>query len=132
MLTGFVVVGLAIDAYTHLDLASGYQFNRTSTVSEETLFRVESIFAIVAAVAVVLRANIWTALVAIAVAGGGLALLLVYRYVNVGTVGPVPNMYEPLWFAEKSWSAIGEALAVVAAVVLLVTTRRAGHRSTVR
>jgi ABC-type Fe3+-siderophore transport system permease subunit len=118
-LTGLAVLGLAVDAYTHFDLATQYQFNRTSTVSQETLFRLEAVLAIVAAVAIIVRANIWTALLVIAVAGGGLALLLIYRYVNVGQLGPLPNMYEPLWFTEKSWSAVGEAVAAVAALGLL-------------
>lgn len=125
-LTSLVVLGLAVDAYTHFDLAAQYQFTRTATVSQETLFRIEAVLALLAAVAVIVRANIWTALLAIAVAGGGLALLLVYRYVNVGQLGPIPNMYEPLWFREKSWSAAGEAVATLAALALLagVVTRR--------
>jgi hypothetical protein len=118
-LTGLAVLGLAVDAYTHFDLAGQYQFNRTAAVSQETLFRIEAVLAVLAAAAIIVRANVWTALLAIAVAGGGLGLLLVYRYVNVGRLGPLPNMYEPLWFAEKSWSAAGEALSTVAGLGLL-------------
>jgi hypothetical protein len=84
LLTGVVVGGLAIDAYTHFDLAAQYQFNRTSTVSQETLFRVEAVFAVVAAIALIVRATLLTGLLALAVAGGALALLLTYRYVDVG------------------------------------------------
>jgi hypothetical protein len=129
ILTGVVVLGLAIDAYTHFDLAAQYQFNRTSTVSQETLFRIEAVLAIVAAVAIIVRANVWTVLLAVAVAGGGLALLLIYRYVNVGELGPIPNMYEPLWFTEKSWSAAGEAVATLAGLALLVNVVRGRRRT---
>ncbi|SDJ28401.1 hypothetical protein SAMN05444157_2633 [Frankineae bacterium MT45] len=129
VLTSFVVVGLVVDAYTHFDLAAQYQFNRTSLVSQETLFRVEALLALIAAVAIIVRANIWTALLALTVAGGGLLLLVLYRYVDVGQLGPLPNMYEPLWFAEKSWSAGGEAVAAVAALGLLIGALRNRRRT---
>ncbi len=133
-LTGLVVVGLAVDAYTHLDLAGQYRFNRTATVSQETLFRVEAGLAVIAGLVLIVRANVWTALLALAVAGGGLGLLLVYRYVNVGSLGPLPNMYEPLWYTEKSWSAVGEALATFGSVGLVigaVSARRASSSAPV-
>lgn len=119
-LTLLVVVGLAIDAYNHLHVASNYSFNTTSTISEATLFRIEAALAIVAAVAVIVWANRWSAAFALAVAAGGLALLLLYRYVDVGTIGPLPNMYEPAWNVPgKKWSVIGEVLATVGAFGLL-------------
>lgn len=127
-LTVLIVAGLAVDAYTHLDLANLYRFNKTDTVSEETLFRIEAVLAILVAIAVLVRRNVWTALAAVLVAGGGLALLIVYRYVDVGTIGPLPNMYEPLWFAEKNWAAVGEAVATVAGLALLLAARPAARR----
>jgi uncharacterized membrane protein YdfJ with MMPL/SSD domain len=129
---GLVLVaaaGLGIDAYTHLDLASVYDLNKTSTVSQGTLFRVEAVLAIVVGVLLIVRANVLTALLVVAVAGGGLALLLIYRLVDVGKLGPIPNMYEPVWYAEKSWSAIGEAIAVGAALVLAGLLLTVGRRS---
>jgi hypothetical protein len=129
-LTGIVVIGLGIDAYTHLDLAHDYVFNRTSTISQGTLFRIEAVLAILAGVAVIVRAAWWSALIAFAVAAGGLAALLIYRYVNVGTLGPLPNMYEPIWFAEKSWCALGEGLGALGALALLAQSaphRRSSH-----
>ena len=116
------VVGLAIDAYTHLHLAGLYDPIRTPTISQGTLFRIEGALAIVAAVGLVVRANRWTALLAVAVAGGGLAALLIYRYVNVGTIGPLPNMYEPIWYHDKQLSAAGELLAMVAGLALVALT----------
>ena len=95
----------------------------TSTVSQGTLFRVEAGIAIAAGVLLLVRANIWTALLVVLVAGGGLALLLLYRYVDVGKLGPLPNMYEPIWYPKKEWSAIGEGVAALAAAGVLVTLR---------
>jgi hypothetical protein len=114
------VVGLGIDAYEHLKVAHNYVFNKTSTVSEATLFRTEAVLAIVAAVLVIVWASHWSAAFALAVAGGGLILLLVYRYNNVGKVGPIPNMYEPTWAVPgKKWSVAGEAIAIVGSLGLL-------------
>jgi hypothetical protein len=50
------------------------------------------------------------------VAASALGAILLYRYVNVGSLGPLPNMYEPVWFPEKTTAAVAEAAATVAAV----------------
>ena len=126
------VVGLAIDAYVHLKIAHNYKFNKTSTISEESLFRIEAALAIVAALLVIVWRSRWAAAFALAVAGGGLVLLVLYRYVDVGKVGPIPSMYEPTWEIEdKKLAVAGEAIAIVGSLVLLgyslVTSR--GRRS---
>jgi hypothetical protein len=124
--------GLVVDAYTHLHLAHLYVFNRTSTVNEAVLFRVEAGIAIAAAVWVLVRPAALSAGFAVLVAAGGAALLLVYRYVNVGKIGPIPNMYDPEWFTEKNWSLAGELVATAAALMLLggaLIGRRRGHTS---
>jgi hypothetical protein len=58
------------------------------------------------------------------VAAAGLAAVLLYRYVDVGAFGPFPNMYEPLWYAEKSRSAIAEAIGTVTALAGFFLARR--------
>jgi hypothetical protein len=120
--------GLVVDAYTHLHLAHLYVFNRTSTVNEAVLFRVEAGTAIAAAVWLLVRPTVLSAGFAVLVAGGGAALLLIYRYVNVGKIGPVPNMYDPEWFAEKNWSLAGELVATVAALALFGVALLGRHR----
>ena len=120
-----VVLGLAIDAYVHFDLAGAFKNNKTSTLSEADLFRAESIGAIVAAVALLVRPRRWTAGLAFVVAAGGTAAVVVYRYVNVGKFGPIPNMYDPYWAPfEKNLSVIGEVLAMLAALALFVMFQR--------
>jgi hypothetical protein len=120
VLTVIVAAGLAIDAYVHLDLASTYDVVKTSTLSQGDLFRVEAVLAIVAGVALLVRPRRYTAWFAFLVSAGGVALVLVYRWVDVGKVGPLPNMYEPYWYGEKTLSLVAEAIAAVAAAVLLV------------
>ena len=120
VLTLVVAAGLAIDAYVHLDLASTYDVVNTSTLSQGDLFRVEAALAIVAGVALLVRPRRYTAWFAFLVSAGGVAAVLVYRWVDVGKLGPLPNMYEPYWYGEKTLSLVAEAIAAAAAAVLLV------------
>ena len=121
-----VVAGLAVDAYIHFDLASGYDPVKTSTLSQGDLFRAQSVLAILAALLLLVRPRRWTAAIAALVAGSALAAVLLYRYVDIGQIGPIPSMYEASWYTEKTVTAIAEAAAFVAAVVLvLMPWRRA-------
>lgn len=121
VLTAIAVAGLAVDAYVHFDLASAFKFNKTSTLSETDLFRAEAIGAVVAGAALLLRPRRYTAALAALVAGGGTAAVIVYRYVDVGKIGPIPDMYDPFWAPfEKNLSVWAEATATVAALALFV------------
>ena len=57
------------------------------------------------------------ALVSRSVAASALAAVLINANYDIGTLGPIPDMYEPLWYPEKSLTAVFEALA--ASTVLL-------------
>ncbi|MET7322755.1 hypothetical protein [Streptomyces sp. NPDC005549] len=117
---------LAVDAYVHADLADQYD-GISASISQGNLFRIEAALAALAAVLVLVWRRLPGDLFATAVAAGGLALLLVYRYVDVGELGPVPNMYEPIWFDEKEATAVAQAVAVVAMVYLLLVRPRGRH-----
>ncbi|WP_329571803.1 hypothetical protein [Kitasatospora sp. NBC_01266] len=115
---------LAVDAYVHADEASAYDLVKKQ-VSQGTLFRAEAAAAGVAALLVLVagrRLVVWA--FAFVVAAAGLAAVLVYRYIDVGTLGPFPNMYEPVWFGKKTASAIAEAVATVAALLGFLTAHR--------
>lgn len=117
---------LAVDAYVHADLAPGYDAIRAD-ISQGELFRIESGAAALAAL-LVLLAGRWRPEWAFAflVAASALGAVLLYRYVDVGRLGPLPNMYEPRWFAEKTASAVAEGVgvAVAAAGFLALRHRR--------
>jgi hypothetical protein len=112
------LAGLGIDAYTHFDLASNYSFNSTGTVNEGVLFQIEASLAIAAAVLLIARQNVITTAFAVLVSGGGAFVLLLYRYVDIGKIGPIPNMHEPIWFTEKEVSVTGELVALAASLAL--------------
>jgi plastocyanin len=124
-----IAAGLGIDAYVHADLAPVYDGVRGS-ISEGDLFRIEAGAAAAAALIVLLAGRRTGLGLAFAVAAGGLGALLLYRYVDVGRLGPLPNMYEPGWFPEKTAAAVAEAAAgLLAAGALLAQVR---HREAAR
>jgi len=120
VLTLIVLAGLALDAYVHFDLAWAYAAVKTSTLSGSDMFRFEGALAILAALLLAIRPHRYTVGFAFLVTAGGAAAVLVYRYVNVGGFGPVPNMYEPNWYGEKTLSAWAEGIGALAALALLV------------
>ncbi|MDP9220592.1 MAG: hypothetical protein M3P23_08640 [Actinomycetota bacterium] len=129
-LTIIVVAGLGVDAFVHFDLASAFQHNKSSTLSEADLFRAEATVAVIAAVALLVRPRRYTAAFAFLVAAGGTVAVVLYRYVDVGAFGPVPNMYDPFWApAEKTLSAFAEGIAALAALSLFALFRNRARRN---
>ncbi|MDH6120471.1 hypothetical protein ABH930_004634 [Kitasatospora sp. GAS204A] len=119
---------LAVDAYVHADLASQYD-SVSKQVSQGTLFRAEAAAASLAALLVLVagrRLVVWA--FAFVVAAAGVGAVLLYRYVDVGTLGPLPNMYEPIWFTEKAASAIAEGVATASALAGFLTVYRIRRR----
>lgn len=114
-----VALGLGVDAYVHLHLATDYQAAAPGGIGEGTLFRIEAGIAAVTAAAVLVRAGRVISVLAFLVATTALAVVLVYRYVDIPAFGPFPSMYEPVWFTEKTLSAVAEAVAALAALLLV-------------
>lgn len=105
-----VAAGLAVDAYVHADLAPIYD-GIHGTISQGNLFRLEAGVAAAAALIVLVAGRRAGFGLAFVVAASALGALLLYRYVDVGKLGPLPNMYEPGWFGEKTTAAVAEAAA---------------------
>jgi hypothetical protein len=125
-----VVAGLGVDAFVHFDLASAFKANKSSVVTEADLFRAEASVAVVAAVALLVHPRRYTAAFAFLVAAGGTVAVLLYRYVDVGAFGPVPDMYDPFWApAEKTLSAFAEGVAALAALILFLLLHLRTRRS---
>lgn len=116
-------VALGVDGYVHAIDASFYTASRGGALAQSTLFLIETVAASLAAGVLLLgwrvpalsRAS-WLA--AFAVSTSALSGVLLYRYVNVGALGPIPNMYEPTWAVRgKLPSAYAEAAATVLTAV---------------
>jgi hypothetical protein len=122
---------LSIDAAVHLGNAGAYD-DIKATFTQGGLFRFEAGAAMAAALLVLVwpRRPAW--ILALLVAGSALAAVLVYRYVDIGQLGPVPSMYENTWQVPgKLLSAWAEGAAVVLSVAgLLVHWRGPYGRAT--
>jgi len=128
--------GLAVDAYVHADLAAN-SASTGSAISQSTLFLIEAGAASAAALIVLVIGRRAGFALAALVAASALAAILVYRYVDIGALGPFPNMYEPAWYPEKTTAAVAEAVAVgasLAGLLWLLLPHRPGrhHQSTTR
>jgi hypothetical protein len=118
--------GLGVDAYVHWHLAPGYDAivgHGSPHLSQGQLFRVEAAGALIGLLLVLLVPARWAAAVAVVIAAVGVMAVLGYRYVDLGAFGPVPNMYEPFWYTEKTVSLLAEAAAVIGGAVCLRLTR---------
>jgi hypothetical protein len=125
---------LGVDAYVHLHDAGFYDSVRSSVLSEGALFRAQAVVSIAAALAVGLRPRrvSWAAALAVLASAAGAVVL--YSYVDVGALGPLPNMYEPTWVLPgKLVSAWVEgAGALIAAIGLLMAVHRHAHDAPLR
>ena len=122
MLTLVTAVGLAVDAYVHWHLAPGFDpvtGTASPHISQGELFRLEAALCVIAILLVLLTRHRLGAMVAFLVAAGGVGAVLLYGYVDPGGFGPLPDMYDPIWYPEKTISAVAEAVAAVGALGLL-------------
>jgi len=126
LLIVLTAVGLGIDAYVHWNLAGNFDTlvgAGSPHISQGQLFRLEAVLALVAMLLVLTTQSRLAAAFAFLVAAGGLGALLLYGYVDVGAFGPFPDMYDPIWYAEKTISAVAEAVAAVGALCLYAFPR---------
>jgi hypothetical protein len=123
MLRVGTAAALGIDAAVHWQNASAYDAV-TATISQGELFRVEAGLAVAVGLLVLVRPQPSSWVAAVLVGASALAAVLLYRYVDVGSLGPLPDMYENTWQVPgKLLSAYAEGAAVVLAGLGLVVPR---------
>src|SRR5262245_36782244 len=106
---------LSIDAAVHASNAAAYDQIK-ATISQGNLFRAEAAVACAAALLVLIRPRLYSWIIAFVVAASALGAVLLYRYVDVGQLGPLPDMYENTWQVPgKLLSAWSEGAAVILA-----------------
>ena len=116
---------LAISSYVHFHGAHFYT-SLGNTITQADLFYVQATIAALVALWVLVTGNRWAWLAVAAVGAASFAAVMTYRYIDVGSIGPIPDMYEPTWqTSQKLLSAYAEAAAVVIAAVALVRARAA-------
>lgn len=119
-----VAIALGVDAYVHATDASFYEASQGGIVSEATLFRAEAVISGLLAVVVVLRPSPAIFAASLLVAATAVGAVVLNTYINVGAIGPLPNLYEPAWGVPgKVLSAYAEGLAVLISAAGVVLTR---------
>ncbi|MCB5291412.1 hypothetical protein [Arthrobacter sp. SO3] len=120
-------LALFIDAGVHIHLAPGYQAASPGGIGQGTLFLLESAAAVLAGLYVLIRGSRASYALALIVALSGFVAVVLYRYVDVPAFGPFPAMYDPVWFFEKSLSAVAEGAGVLLAAVGLFRSAPRGR-----
>lgn len=124
VLRGVTVATLGVDAGVHLALASTQPpAGPGGGLSQVTLFYAEAVVAIVVALLVLVTGTRLAYALAAVVAASALGAVLLYRWVDVGPLGPLPDMYEPAWYPMKVVATVAEAVALVAAAAGVVLAR---------
>lgn len=112
-----IAAALVVDAVVHLMLAPGYEQAAPGGLGQGTLFVVQSIVALLIAVYVLVRGSKLSYALAAMIAFAALFAVILYRYVDVPAIGPIPAMYEPIWYFEKTLTAVVEAIAGILAII---------------
>ena len=108
-------VALAVSAYVHVDLSSSpYWAGGQLTLG--ALFLGQAVVAVVAALWVLARPSRAAYAVAAVVAAASSAALVLSTYVRLPSVGPLPVLYEPVWYADKVVAAVAAGVALLAAL----------------
>lgn len=126
LLRVIIAAGLIVSAVIHFQLAPGFQQAAPDGIGGGNLFRIQAAVAVLAALYVLVRGDRPAFAIAAVVALSALAAVVLYRYVQVPAIGPIPSMYEPVWYAQKALTAVAEAIAGLLAVIgfLLLHRRR--------
>lgn len=106
-----VVLGLAVDAVIHLRLAPVMDLAAPGGIGGGNLFRIQGAVAGVVALLLLLTGRWWSYTIALLTALSALVPVLLYHFVEVPAIGPIPSMHDPLWSSAKVVSLVGEALA---------------------
>jgi hypothetical protein len=117
---------LGIDAYVHFHDAGFYNAVTTSVISQGALFRVEAALATALGLVLLVRpSRLWWA-VAFIVAASAFGAVILYRYVDVGALGPIPNMYEPTWVSPgklaSAWAEGAATILTAAGLTIAIAT----------
>ncbi len=118
------VLALGVDAVLHVRLAPRFAFGYPEGINGGNVFRVTAAAAVVAAVLLLVRTGVATFLLAAAVLGSALVALVLYTYVDVPQLGPIPSIYDPVWYRDKTVTAVAEGLGTLTALIGARLARR--------
>jgi len=124
----FIAAALGVSAVIHVQLAPTYQQAAPGGIGQGTLFLVQAGAAVLAAVFVLLKGSRASFAAGAVVGLSSLAAVIMYRYVQIPAIGPLPSMYEPVWYTAKVITAVAEAAAGGLALVGYAVVRKSLRR----
>ena len=113
---------LGASAYLHVVLAQGPLLS-DGRLTVAGLFLAQAAAATTGALAVLLRPARAVWVLALLVGLGSLAALVLSVYVQVPALGPLPSLYEPMWYGDKLLAATSAGVAAAGASAGLVRAR---------
>ena len=84
-------------------------------IGQGNLFLLEAATAVLVGLYVLIRGSRISFALALLVALSAFGAVMLYRYVDIPAFGPFPAMYDPVWFFEKTLSAVAEGAGVLLA-----------------
>ncbi len=105
---------LGVSAYVHLHLAHLYR-GLGDTITQADLFYAQGAVAAAVGLWLLVTGMRWAWWAAALVGASSFGAVMLYRYVDVGAIGPLPNMNDASWqpAPDKLLSAVVEAATVV-------------------
>ena len=123
-----VACAFGVSAYVHLDLARG-PWVAGGEVTLAGLFVADAVVAVAAGLWVLVHPTRAAWAVAVVVALVSLLALVSSTYVRLPGPGPLPVLYEPVWYADKAVAAVAAAAAALGAAVGLAVMRASRGRA---
>lgn len=118
-----VVIGFAVSALVHLSLA-GSPWVAGGELTLSALFVADAATLLLVGAWILVRPSPVAWAIAVVAGLSSLLPLLVSTYVRVPGPGPLPALYEPVWYAEKAVAAVAAGVAATGSAVALVLARR--------
>lgn len=125
ILSGLLAAALLVNAVIHIRLAAPFDALTGTVVSQGDLFRLQAVVNLVAIGLVLAARRRWADALALVIAAGGAALIIVTVLVPLDlTALGLPLLFEPAWYQDKVTALVAQLLAALAAAALLVLRPR--------
>ncbi|MEF2975785.1 hypothetical protein [Subtercola sp. YIM 133946] len=120
----WTIVALVLNAYIHVTLAPTVTPVDPTLMSLGTLYLAEAAVNVLAAILLLVRPRVWSALFAVLVALVGLMTLVASVWMPLQLPLGLPTVPMSSWTTEKAISAAAQVFIVISGTVVAVTARR--------
>ncbi|UFS59449.1 hypothetical protein [Subtercola endophyticus] len=120
----WTIIALLLNAYIHFSLAPGVSDVTGSLMSLSTLYFIEAAVNVLAALFLLVRPRVWSAVFAIVVALAGLITLVASVWMPLHLPGGLPTVPMSSWTTEKAVSAAAQVFIVISGSMVAATGRR--------